>query len=332
MKVISIAEGYARIFRRWEKLSAVNADRFRVHANGFFAHIGEISPSCVVCLRCVPNWTIELGADVGLPNVCNRDCDYCAGIPSARGYEQIHTVEDYRVPPEWRLTSEWKDTIRKSFASVADSQDRHFYVFAGPSEPLLYMPVIREYLRFCREEIDDIMGARGWAKVYTNGVLLDLDTVLELADLGVDEIKVNPAADRFSSEVFANLKKATRHISTVTVDAAAWPPNRDQLLDMLPVIEDLGVKHLSVTQVRIWHRRHLEKIGRVLPEAEVFQCYDAVVDDGGLTFDVMKEVLDKGYTFSVMDCNCFTHLHMYLPPHRKEVGLSGACDDLFATT
>jgi hypothetical protein len=37
----------------------------------------------------------------------------------------------------------------------------------------------------------------------------------------------------------------------------------------------------------------------------LYQAFYPVVDDGGLVEDVMREVLARDYTFSVIDCNGF---------------------------
>jgi len=52
----------------------------------------------------------------------------------------------------------------------------------------------------------------------------------------------------------------------------------------------------------------MEKIESTLGEIELYQAFYAMMDDGGLVEDIMKEVLEKDYSYSVIDCNCFRAL------------------------
>jgi len=74
---------------------------------------------------------------------------------------------------------------------------------------------------------------------------------------------------------------------------------------MLPIIEDIGVKHLNICQIEIMSRAQLKKIERALGGIEIYQAFYPVLDDGGLVEDIMREVLEKSYSYSVLDCNGF---------------------------
>jgi hypothetical protein len=75
--------------------------------------------------------------------------------------------------------------------------------------------------------------------------------------------------------------------------------------EMLPIIQNIGVKHLDIYQVEIVSRAQLSRIEKALGNIELYQAFYPVMDDGGLVEDIMKEVLDRGYTYSVLDCNGF---------------------------
>jgi len=124
-------------------------------------------------------------------------------------------------------------------------------------------------------------------------------------EIGIDEIRVHPSASNFSQEVYNNIKLAVQHIPTVTIEVPAWPPHRDKLMEMLPIIEDIGVKHLDICQIEITNNKQLERIEKELGPISIYQAFYPVMDDGGLVEDIMKEVLKKGYSYSVIDCNGF---------------------------
>ena len=180
-----------------------------------------------------------------------------------------------------------------------------YYEFSGVCEPLLYLPVLEEWMRFLRGVVDPFMGTKGWAKVYTNGTLLNLENILKLQALGFDEVRVHPGATSFSEAVYQNMRLAVKHIPVVTVETPSWPAHREKLIEMLPVIEDIGIKHLDICQIEITSKRQLEKIEKAMGKVELYQAFYPVMDDGGLVEDIMREVLRKGYSYSVLDCNGF---------------------------
>jgi len=46
-------------------------------------------------------------------------------------------------------------------------------------------------------------------------------------------------------------------------------------------------------------------VEKALGEVELYQAFYPVMDDGGLVEDIMREVLEQGYSYSVIDCNGF---------------------------
>jgi pyruvate formate-lyase activating enzyme-like uncharacterized protein len=180
-----------------------------------------------------------------------------------------------------------------------------YYEFTGVCEPLIYTPILEALMIYFRDVIDPLMGTKGWAKVYTNGTLLNLDNVLRLRDAGFDEVRIHPGATNFSKEVYDNMRLAVKHIPTVTVETPSWPSHREKLFEMLPIIEDVGIKHLDICQIEIGSETQLKKIEKSLGKVALYQAYYPVMDDGGLVEDIMREVLGKGYSYSVIDCNGF---------------------------
>ena len=73
---------------------------------------------------------------------------------------------------------------------------------------------------------------------------------------------------------------------------------------MLPIIENMGVKHLNIGEIEI-DSFNAETIGAALPNAEVYQLHAIHLYDGGLVYDLMEEVAAQGYSFSILDCSAF---------------------------
>jgi len=298
IKIIPIQEAYNKKIERQEKLEGL---KFKCH--GSCAYIGEdISPGCYGCFYSdAYHRAFLLGRDVGLPDVCNRDCVYC--------FEPHIVRQDYMPPEGFSLGDEWQDIIQRYLAQekqmITADVKMQYYEFTGVCEPLFYISILEELMRFFRNVVDPFMGTKGWAKVYTNGTLLNLDNILRLKDSGFDEVRVHLGATNFSNTVYNNLRLAVKHIPTVTVETPSWPPHRGKLFEMLPIIQNIGVKHLDICQIEIVSKAQLGRIEKALGNIELYQAFYPVMDDGGLVEGIMREVLDRGYTYSVLDCNGF---------------------------
>lgn len=279
MKLISIQEAYERRFNRQK-----NIDGLEFHASGHCAHVGKISPGCIKCF--VPS-TYSMNFHLG--SECNCNCTYCYGVA---GKEDLSGLSSARK--------------REIFVRALKSNKNRDYAvlsFTGGGDPILHLDLIAEYMNFIHS-IEKDLKRKPWYYLYTNGALVNLDVILKLKDLGFDEIRFHLGASNFSGQVYKNMAHAAEHLNTVTVETPAWPPHRENLFKMLPKIQDIGVKHVNIGQIEITLANR-EKIAKALPEAEVFQCHEIHLDDGGLVFDLMEEVLKKSYSFSVLDCSCF---------------------------
>lgn len=277
MKLISIQEAYSRKFARQKRIPTLE-----LHASGHCAHIGRISPGCRGCFEPDPfRRNILCGAR------CNASCSYCT--------ERLVAEPD----KDWVIRSKatiYKDSYMADYAPSSVS-------FSGGGEPLLYLGIIEEYMAIFRE-VEPRMKAKPWYFLYTNGILADNAVLDRLKELGFDEIRFHLGASNFSRQVIRNMAAAARHFKAVTVETPAWPPHRDKLFDTLPILNDVGVKHLNLGEIEL-KTHNLEKIAALLPEAEIYQCREAHLDDGGLVYDVMEEAAAKNYSYSVLDCNCF---------------------------
>jgi len=218
-------------------------------------------------------------------------------------------LPEYRPPEGFSLGDEGQDIIQKHLAQekqiITTDAKMQYYEFTGVCEPLFYIPILQEFMRFFRGVVDPFMGTKGWAKVYTNGTLLNLGNMSRLKDSGFDEVRVHLGATNFSNTVYDNLTLAVKHITTVTIETPSWPLHRGKLLEMLPIIQNIGVKHLDICQVEIVSKAQLSRIEKTLGNIELYQAFYPVMDDGGLPEDIMREVLDRRYTYSVLDCNGF---------------------------
>jgi pyruvate formate-lyase activating enzyme-like uncharacterized protein len=297
MKIIPIQKAYARKFERQRRIAGLE-----YHAAGHCVHLGKLSPGCYSCF--VPDkYRRNLLSGVR----CNLNCVYCY----------------YKFDREEEKT----ERLRQKAQCLADSRrpdyDPKVISFTGGGEPLLYMEGLAAWMDFLRE-VERDTGKRPWYYLYTNGLLADEETLKRLQDLGFDEIRFHMGASNFAKKVYKNLEKAVRYFKVVSVETPAWPPHRKKLFAMLPIINDLGVKHLNLGEVEITAYNY-NRIAKLLPDAEIYQCFEMHLYDGGLTYDLMEEVLIRKYSFSILDCGCFVKSFQRAPAkfvaHEEPVGL-----------
>lgn len=279
MKLITVQEALGRKFKRQQALGGLELD-----ASGHCAHIGKLSPGCYGCF--VPNgFTFNLG--IGYQ--CNSKCPYCPQLG-----------KDKELTRETIKATKAKIIALANMRKTSDLIPR-FSFSSGKGEPLKYLSVISDYMRFMRK-VEPDMERRPWYFLYTNGLLADVDMILGLKDLGFDEIRYHLGASGFSKIVYNSIELAVKHIKVVTVETPAWPPHRDQLFEMLPIIHDMGVKHLNLGEVQLTQHNY-NYINKILPDAEIYQNYEIHLYDGGLVYDIMDEVVTNNYSFSALDCN-----------------------------
>lgn len=288
MKLIRVQEAYRRKFERQRQIKELE-----YHAAGHCVHLGKLSPGCAKCFlpdRFSRNFTVG--------EECNLNCPYCFGQSGGQPF----SLENLLV----------KKGVLFSQALAVDLADLIPTIsFTGGGDPLMALDVVKALMDFYRG-IEDCLSKKPWYYLYTNGVLADLDTLLRLKDMGFDEIRFHLGASNFSPTVYRHLALAARHIPVVTVETPAWPPHRPKLFEMLPRIQDLGVKHLNLGEIQVTAQNQA-MIERLLPDAEIYQARTIHLDDGGLVYDLVEEVIKQGYNYSVLDCNCFVKMIQTTP-------------------
>jgi pyruvate formate-lyase activating enzyme-like uncharacterized protein len=299
MKLISIQEAYQRKFERQKAIKELKYD-----ASGHCVHIGKLSPGCYGCF--VP----DLFSMNFIPGIkCNLNCVYC----NVNKVGKDISAREHLI----NKASLYKRELLKNYKLIKMS-------FSGGGEPLLYMDVIRSYMEALRD-VERRTRHKPWYYLYTNGILANSRVLAQLKELGFDEIRFHLGASNFSKEVYSNLKKAVHYLKVVTVETPAWVPHRKKLFAMLPIIEDIGVKHLNIGEIEV-NEYNYKRISKIMPHGELYQCYETHLYDEGLVYDIIKQVIRKKYSYSVLDCNCFVKSIQRSPAkHTRYENIAGLC-------
>ncbi len=244
--------------------------------------------------------------DNQLPNVCDRKCLYCFDVIQQFD-SKFEAIDDYTMPADWKNRMIFDYLHQQKRFDAADYTLIYNHYRNG--EPLLYIGMIEATQNFYISELEPrVTHRRGYAKVYTNGTLLSDEYIDRLAAIRIDDLRVNVAADGFSDKVYKRMEKAAKVIDSVSIEIAVWPKNRNKLFEMLQISEEIGVHHINLCQVKIQDDKTLLAIKKSDPTAVLYSgdSTHIMLDDGGLVEEMMKEVIDRNYSFNVLDCNCVT--------------------------
>jgi len=285
MKILPIQDVYMRKFERQIKIKEL-----QYHAAGHCVHIGKISPGCYSCFV-----ADKYGKNILSGLSCNCDCTYCAS-----GACTSHHREKEKLENLLRFKVDREVLIEESL--MPDYNPRKMS-FSGGGEPLIYIDNIALYMELFHD-IHKALKNKPWYFLYTNGILATQKNLERLNALGFDEIRFHLGATNFSEKVYRNMSNAVKYFKTISVETPAWPFHREKLFQMLPRIQDIGVKHLNITETEI-NKNNFKRISEALPDGEICQCGELQFYDNGLVYDLMEEVIKKNYSYSVLDCNCF---------------------------
>lgn len=278
MKIVSIQDVFKKKFARQERIKEL-----KYHAAGSCVHLGHISPGCYGCF--IPD---PYRKNFFCGSRCNANCVYCTSSKKEKDLtrEQIQQIKYGLL----------RESASATFSPASIS-------FTGGGEPLLYLDLIDEFMVFYRD-LEKYMSKKPWYYLYTNGILASKNNLLRLKDLGFDEIRFHLGASNFSKQVYANMEKAVSYFKAVTVETPVWPLHRKKLFTMLPIIEDLGVKHLNLGEIEVTAFNY-DRIASVLADGKMYPAFEMHLDDGGLAYDIIEEIVKKKYSYSVLDCSCF---------------------------
>ncbi len=296
-----------------QKELAAYSDRYQLSLGGNCAHIGKLHITCKYCFSDKYRTISYENADETLPKVCNRNCFYC--FDTRQQFDSAFApIEEYELPSQWKANVKDGDCFgvfrslghgNRTRSTEYDIIYNHYY----SGESLLYIGVIEALQKFYIEDFEpNVSHQRGYSKLYTNGTLLDDKMIDRLARARIDQIRVNPAADGFSDEVYRNIENAAKVLDAIGIEVAIWPKNRDKLFEMLQVGEEIGVKFFTLCQVKMYDERTYNAVKKHDPGLDLYITGVGpgvvMVDDGGLVEELMKEVIDRRYSLNALDCNC----------------------------
>lgn len=250
------------------------------------------------------SWTVNLGDDVGLPNICDRNCAGCYDDYRPKTINLSTSPPDNRLqlykqfgetwfPNHWKFRPRWKEDIDNYFKN---SKRPKYFHFTGRGDPLFYMPCIKAYMEVHKE-----LKYKGYGVVHTSASLLTQERLDKLAGWNIDEIIFNLVATNFSPKTLAKMKIAKQKLN-IAVNIPLLDIYEEQLMDHLSFFNSMHLKHLTLPTIKIYSKTGAEKLKKVLPGAtriKKLSEQEAVIENQPMLDRINKEIKIKNYKILV---------------------------------
>jgi len=231
----------------------------------------NLSPGCRHCVT--GGWSCLF-----ISGKCNCDCFYCPTAQDEIGLPTTNTVT-FRHPADYVA---YLERFGFSGASISGGEP-----LLTPNRSLGFIAAIKR--RF---------GAGMHLWLYTNGTLASEDLLLQLRDAGLDEIRFDIGATDYNLKP---LKRAAGIIPTLTVEIPAIPDDVERLKGLLAELQDAGVQHLNLHQLRLtpYNYPHLQsRRYRYLHGAKV-----TVLDSELAALEVLQHAIEKNLGPAINYCS-----------------------------
>lgn len=230
-----------------------------------------LAPGCRICTE--GSWSCLF-----ISGRCNCDCFYCPTSQLQLGLPATNSVE-FRHPDDYVAYLE-----RFGFTGASISG----------GEPLLTPQRTLAFVRAIKRHF----GERMHLWLYTNGTLLTDELAAQLRDAGLDEIRFDIGATDYNLNA---LNRARGIFPTLTVEIPAIPAEVPRLKNLLCQLQDRGVQHLNLHQLRLTPH-NLPK----LQQRELRYLHGdkvTVLDSELAALEILRYTIDGGIDLPVNYCS-----------------------------
>jgi pyruvate formate-lyase activating enzyme-like uncharacterized protein len=264
----------------WEEhisLIRKSIHEINIENEGEVLYLGDLSPGCQTC---------KAGAwdCIFITKKCNIACSFCL---SPHGLPDNYTASTFGNTRDEIIQNHQNTTIEGISFSGGE-------VFLEPDKLFDWLSAFKSTY------------PNRYYWIYTNGILVEKKHLRKLGELGVDEIRFNPAATGYDNPtVMKNIASASNHIPNVTIEIPAIPEDEKKLLSTLEKWSGLGVRYINMHELMYAPDTNSASMEgqRQTITTGAGQSVSFNPESRRLTLSVMQRVLEKGYPLSVNDCS-----------------------------
>ncbi|MHC4648253.1 MAG: radical SAM protein [Planctomycetota bacterium] len=260
--------------KRKDIIHSFSDDKINRSFRGSKLHTGDLSPGCVHCGE--GTWSC-----LYINGLCSASCRFCP---------QDRSVKKERHPMASSI--EFKDP--QLYTEYLKRFGYRGIGFSG-GEPLMVMDRLTAFILQIRKDLDDDV----YLWMYTNGELVEEKKLKQLKDLGLNEVRLNIAAQDYD---LASVNIAKKVFDTVTIEIPVIPQDFGKLMACLPLIEELGISHLNLHQLYAT-KRNYKKLGSELTYLINHNSRPANVESEFMAYDLLNHVIDNNMELAVNICS-----------------------------
>ncbi len=179
----------------------------------------QLSDGCKPCLS-------GEASHLSLTTLCNRDCFFCFN-PKPR--KDVLSVHGRSV-----------DSLDEAILTLKSLGIKS--VGIGGGEPLLFPKRVFEVIATLKKNL----GSELWIDLYTNADRLTLPILKELKAAGVSGLRIDLAARKYDAEP---VRLAREVFNDVEIEMPAIPEDKKIVRDLMPYLDELGVKQLILHEL-----------------------------------------------------------------------------------
>lgn len=183
-----------------------------------------ISPACEACKKGEDTSTFYLSLK------CHRHCYYCFNP----------NQEDYAYS-----TVNRRDCISE-LNNIAKTGQKLNHIALTGGEPLLHKKDTMEFLTYAKEKFP-----RTYTRLYTSGDLVDQETLGDLRDVKLDEIRFSIKLEddaELRRKVMKNITLAKESIPNVMVEMPVIPGTLQEMKELLQELNQIGIAGINLLE------------------------------------------------------------------------------------
>jgi len=181
---------------------------------------------------------------------------------------------------------------------VIDKNPRITGISFSGGEPFMYLNKVFEWLDYINENFKEL-NLYKW--IYTNGTLVTEDDCIKLKEHGINEIRFDLAATRYSDDIIDKLIYCKKIFEKICVEVPSEFWQVDRLIEILPRLNDIGIDYLNLHELCV-NQDNVEDLKKKGINEKLVYC-DTYLPSLFDTYRVIEYIENNGLNIIYNDCS-----------------------------